>query len=76
MKVKTSITLSEETIRAIDKAVGRGSNRSRFIEQAVRDALDQRGRAARDARDLDTINRVADELNREAQDVLSFQVET
>jgi metal-responsive CopG/Arc/MetJ family transcriptional regulator len=75
MKVKTSITLSAETLQAIDKAVGSGSNRSRFIEQAVRDALDRQARSARDARDLEIINRVADDLNREAQDVLSFQAD-
>jgi metal-responsive CopG/Arc/MetJ family transcriptional regulator len=76
MEVRTSITLSEEILQAIDKPCGSGSNRSRFIAQALRDALDHKARPARDARDLETIKRVADDLNREARDVLSFQADS
>ena len=75
MKVKTSITLSENTLQALDRVLGPGENRSRLIEQAVLDLLEQRRRAARETRDLEILNRSADELNREAADVLSYQVD-
>ena len=75
MRVKTSVTLSREVLRALDKAAGPASNRSRLIEAAVRDYLARRARAARDARDLEILDRSADELNREARDVLEYQIE-
>jgi Arc/MetJ-type ribon-helix-helix transcriptional regulator len=74
MKVKTSITLSREILDAIDARTGRGRSRSEFIETAVRAFLDRARRAERDARDLDILNRRAARLNREAADVLSYQV--
>lgn len=75
MRVKTSVTLSGETIRALDKAAGPNSNRSRLIEEAVRDYLARRQRAAREARDLAILNRSADRLNREVRDVLEYQAD-
>ena len=75
MKVKTSITLSPELLLAIDEIAEDGSNRSRIIEQAVREFLERLQRQRRDARDLDLLNRRADALNREMEDVLAYQVE-
>jgi len=75
MRVKTSVTLSEETLRALEKAAVPNSNRSRLIEEAVRDYLARRQRAAREARDLVILNRSADRLNREARDVLEYQAD-
>ncbi len=75
MRVKTSVTLSEETLRALDKAAGTGANRSRLIEEAVRDYLGRRAKAARDARDLEILNRSAVRLNREVRDVLEYQAD-
>ncbi len=75
MRIKTSVTLSQETVRALDKAVGAGSNRSRLVEEAVRDFLSRRARAAREAKDLAILNRTADELNREVRDVLAYQAD-
>jgi metal-responsive CopG/Arc/MetJ family transcriptional regulator len=75
MKMKTSITLAEETVRAIDDIAAGGSNRSRVIEEAVAEFLDRRRRAARDARDLEILNRNAEALNREVEEVLAFQAE-
>ena len=74
MKVKTSITLPEELLRALDRAAGGQSNRSQLIERAVREMLAARQRADRDARDIEIINRHADRLNDEAADVLDYQV--
>ncbi len=75
MKVKTSITLSEELLREMDKLVGQYGNRSAIIEQAIRAFLAAGVRRARDARDLEILNRRADALNAEAEDVLHYQVE-
>ena len=71
MRVKTSVTMDEGLLRAIDKATRRG--RSRVIEDAAREYLAGRARAAREARDLQILNAVADALNREMEDVLAHQ---
>ncbi len=75
MKVKTSVTLSPETLRAIDEIAGALRNRSRVIELAVLEFIERRRRAARDARDLEILNRSADALNEEVEDILGYQVE-
>lgn len=75
MKVKTSITLSEELIHIIDELLGRQKNRSEFIEEAIRDYLNRKAQAERNLKDLDILNKNADKLNREAEDVLSYQVD-
>lgn len=75
MKVKTSVTLSEEILEEVDTYVEASGNRSAFIEEAVREYLEQLRRRARDERDLYILNERADELNEEALDVISYQVE-
>ena len=75
MKRKTSVTLEEEIVDALDAAVGPGSNRSRLIEEAVVDFLARRKRAQREARDLAILNRHAESLNREVRDVLTYQAD-
>jgi metal-responsive CopG/Arc/MetJ family transcriptional regulator len=74
MKVKTSITLSRDLVEAIDRQAASHRSRSEFIETTVRTYLEQKARNEITARDLETINRRADRLNREAQDVLDYQV--
>jgi metal-responsive CopG/Arc/MetJ family transcriptional regulator len=75
MKVKTSITLSEDLLKAIDEYAGEYNNRSEFIEEAVRVFIRRLIRRKQDARDLEIINHRADYLNQEAMDVLTFQVD-
>jgi metal-responsive CopG/Arc/MetJ family transcriptional regulator len=76
MKVKTSITLSEDLLRAIDECAREyKTNRSKFIEEAVRIFIRQLIRRQQDARDLEIINHRADYLNQEAMDVLAYQVD-
>ncbi|MFT5367066.1 MAG: metal-responsive CopG/Arc/MetJ family transcriptional regulator [Candidatus Latescibacterota bacterium] len=75
MKTKTSITLSEDLLKEIDRYLGRSGNRSAFFEMAVRDYLAQKAHQMNEARDLEILNQQADILNREAKDVLSYQVE-
>ena len=74
MKLKTSITLSEDVLKAIDEQSGPQGNRSVFIETAVRVYISQRIRDKQNAKDLEIINRQAERLNKEASDVLTFQV--
>lgn len=75
MKVKTSITLSEELIKSIDELFGVQKNRSEFIEKAVKDFIERDVQRKRDSEDLDILNRKADKLNKEAEDVLSYQMD-
>jgi metal-responsive CopG/Arc/MetJ family transcriptional regulator len=74
MRIKTSVTLDREVIVALDRESGETSSRSRLIEQAILEFLDRRRRAARDARDLEILNRNARRLNKEMADVLEYQV--
>jgi metal-responsive CopG/Arc/MetJ family transcriptional regulator len=73
MKEKTSITLSEDVLAAIDRIAGSKQSRSAFIEEVLREFLRQRARAAIQARDLERINAAARRLNDEASDVLEYQ---
>ena len=74
MKVKTSITLSKNLLKEIDLIISKPGNRSLFIEEAIKNYLMQKKRNLRNKNDLDIINRSADELNKEAEDILSYQV--
>lgn len=74
MKIKTSITLSDELIKDIDEVFGRAQNRSKFIENVLRDFIGKQAQKKRDLKDLDILNNKADALNKEAEDVLSYQV--
>lgn len=75
MKVKTSITLSDYLIEEIDQIVDESGNRSNFIEEAVKLYIQYKKREIRDINDFDLINQNSKALNKEAEDVLSFQVE-
>jgi metal-responsive CopG/Arc/MetJ family transcriptional regulator len=75
MKVRTSITLSKDLIQELDKLLGQSRNRSAFVEQVLHDFLATRARQIDAAKELEILNRHADELNEEATDVLSYQVE-
>jgi len=72
IKVKTSVTLSEDLLRQVDE-LAKSSSRSEVIERAVRDFLATRARAARDARDLEIMNRLADTYNIETADLMTYQ---
>ena len=75
MKVKTSVTLSEEIVEELDRITGDGCNRSQMIERAVAEYLERKRRRIRETRDLEILNRSAAKLNEEIDDVLSYQVE-
>ncbi len=73
MKEKTSITLSKEVLTAVDRIAGSKQSRSAFIEAVLTQYLRRRARAQIEARDLELINKAADELNTEVEDVLRYQ---
>ena len=73
MKAKTSLTISEDLIKSIDKLAGSKVSRSAFVESILRDFVDGHAQARRDAREVAAINRHAAELNLEMADALSFQ---
>jgi metal-responsive CopG/Arc/MetJ family transcriptional regulator len=73
MKVKTSVTLSEDLLRRIQKSSRKNESRSEAIERLLNQAFEYESRTAADERDLELINRHAEQLNREAEDVLEYQ---
>ncbi len=72
MKVKTSITLSEDLLDEVDRAAGFES-RSTFIEGVLRGFLRRRALNQEQDRDREILDRVAEALNEEAFDVLQYQ---
>jgi len=75
MKVKTSITISEELLKVVDKRAKQyKKNRSDFIEAAVLAFIGKLVRDEQNARDLEILNRRADYLNQEAAEVLAYQI--
>jgi metal-responsive CopG/Arc/MetJ family transcriptional regulator len=73
MKEKTSITLSTDVLAGIDRLAGSKRSRSAVIEHVLRRYLSEHARTRIQARDLEQLNRAADELNAEAADVLDYQ---
>ena len=75
MKRKTSITLEEDVVAAVERAIREGENRSEAIERLLRRSLAAEARERADKRDRDLINAHVDDLNAEAADVLGYQVD-
>ena len=75
MKIKTSITISEEILGSVDKYTGEKGNRSEFIEKAIRSYINQLIREEKNTKDLEILNNNAERLNQEAEEVLMYQVE-
>lgn len=74
MNPKSSFTLAQEVITAVDEAAREGESRSQVIERLLRQSSSARDRVKIDQRDRKTINEHAGELNEEAVDVLACQV--
>ena len=75
MRVKTSVTIDQAVLKALDGVATPTRSRSRVLEDAAREFLARRARAKRDARDRAILDENADELNREMEDVLAYQAE-
>lgn len=74
MKIKTSITLSEELVKEIDSLATSEHNRSAFLETAAWEYIAKLRRSQRNERDLALLNEHADRLNEEINDVVSYQI--
>lgn len=75
MKIKTSITLSQDILREIDARIqAEQRSRSEFIEEAVRAFLAHADRAALQAREAALLRKHAAALNAEMADVLEYQI--
>ena len=66
--MKTSFTISKETLTALERLVGKNGNRSAFVETALNTTLRQRERDERDARDAAIYEKHAAEIDREVED--------
>ena len=75
MKNKTSITISSELLLEIDKLITNSGNRSAFIEKALWNYVSHLKKQLRNKEDLKILNENAPRLNKEAEDVLAYQVE-
>ena len=60
MKVKTSVSLSEELLRQLDEIVGQGGNRSQFIEMSLRRSIREARRSAEFDREVALLNAIVD----------------
>ena len=65
-KVKASFTISGQTLKDLDRLVGRNGNRSAFVEEALQAAIKQRERQLRDERDIALVAKYAEDFQREA----------
>jgi metal-responsive CopG/Arc/MetJ family transcriptional regulator len=70
MRLRTSITLSEDLLKMIDRI---DRNRSAFIQRALRDHISRLAKSDRAAKDIAIINANSERLNAEALDVLDYQ---
>jgi metal-responsive CopG/Arc/MetJ family transcriptional regulator len=73
MKEKTSVTLSTEVLAGIDRLSGSRISRSAFIEGVLQRYLAAAERARSDKRELELMNKAADKLNAEMDDILDYQ---
>jgi hypothetical protein len=74
MKVKTSVTLSERLLAAIDEVAGEGCNRSAILEEAASDWVRRKRRAEDDRHDAEIYARLTPEQIAES-DVLDYSVD-
>jgi metal-responsive CopG/Arc/MetJ family transcriptional regulator len=70
VRIKTSITLPKELLSRLDRV---DKNRSALLERAARAYLAQLEGQARDRKDMEIIDHIAERLNREAMDTLKYQ---
>ncbi len=73
MKIKISITLDSKLMKNINEDFGGKMYTSQFIEKAVREYIERRVHRKRDLADLEILNKKSAKLNKEAEDVLSYQ---
>lgn len=77
MKIQTTISLAPEDLHALNRILGVNSHESlsELVEEVLRRFLASEQRPSYDLHELELINRNADRLNQEAEDVLAYQIE-
>ena len=73
MKIRASIAVDRALLKKADQLSRRFRSRSEFVEAALRAYVARLSRQEKQARDLEVINRRAEDLNQEALDVLDYQ---
>lgn len=74
MKIKTSVTLSEDVLKLL-QTLGHFKSRSDAIEQSILYFIQKKRASIREEKDLKILNKRAQALNEEAEDVLDYQVD-
>ncbi|MGH7455349.1 MAG: ribbon-helix-helix protein, CopG family [bacterium] len=77
MKIETTISLEPELLQSLKHILGANghSSLSELIEEVLRRFLASERQKTYDPHELELINRNADRLNQEAEDVLTYQTE-
>jgi metal-responsive CopG/Arc/MetJ family transcriptional regulator len=75
MKAKASITVPESLLKEVDELIDCSGDRSVFIEEAIKEYIKRNRKNIRNRTDLILIDKNADELNAEAEDILSYQID-
>jgi metal-responsive CopG/Arc/MetJ family transcriptional regulator len=74
MKKTISVSFSKDLLTTIDELAVNHKSRSAFIEDVLRQEIAQMVRAKQDTRDIEIYAKHHAELNKEAEDVLSYQI--
>lgn len=77
MKIETTISLEPELLQKLTHQLESNGHHSfsELIEDLIRGFLAKAGKTADDLRDAEIINKNAERLNREAEDVLTYQID-
>ncbi len=73
MTAKASISISAPLLVEIDKLIGEGNSRSAFVEKVLRAYIRAATRHALQKLDQELIDKAADLLNEEMENVLRYQ---
>jgi len=73
MKQKTSITLSSDLLKEVDRNAGSKASRSAFIEAVLQQHFKAKLREAINARDLELINAHSDYFIKESRELDEYQ---
>lgn len=75
MQIKATISFDSATLAALDRWTGNSRQRSKLVEQAVRELLQRLERQRRDAQDLAILNAHAGALDGWVDDVIADQAD-
>lgn len=73
--MKSTIKISDELVNTITQITGQRENIDKFIELLLRKYIEEEKRKRHDLTDLRILNDNSEYFNREAEDVLTYQVD-